>query len=197
MSFGARLSELGIELPEVAAPLASYIPAKRSGNYVYTSGQLPLVGGELIASGKVGAEVDEATAQECARVCILNALAAVAVVVGGLDNIRSIVKVVGFVASDPSFSGQPAVINGASDLLGEIFGDAGSHARSAVGVSVLPKDAPVEIEMIVEVAEERWTFGLVGSRFTPEMAGGRLRWRDRRQRWCCVAAHWSFFSSAA
>ena len=120
---------------------------------VYTSGQLPLVGGELIASGKVGAEVDEATAHECARVCILNALAAVAAVVGGLDNIRSIVKVVGFVASDPSFSGQPTVINGASDLLGEIFGDAGSHARSAVGVSVLPKDAPVEIEMIVEVAD--------------------------------------------
>lgn len=153
MPFSARLSELGIELPEVAAPLASYIPAKRSGNYVYTSGQLPLVGGELIASGKVGAEVDEATAQECARVCILNALAAVAAVVGGLDNIRSIVKVAGFVASDRSFSGQPTVINGASDLLGEIFGDAGSHARSAVGVSVLPKDAPVEIEMIVEVAD--------------------------------------------
>ena len=153
MSFSARLSELGIELPEVAAPLASYVPATRSGNYVYTSGQLPLVGGELIASGKVGAEVDEATAHECARVCIMNALAAVAAVVGGLDNIRSIVKVVGFVASDPSFSGQPTVINGASDLLGEIFGDAGSHARAAVGVSVLPKDAPVEIEMIVEVAD--------------------------------------------
>lgn len=153
MSFSTRLSELGIELPEVAVPLASYVPAKRTGNYVYTSGQLPLVGGELIASGKVGADVNEVTAQECARVCILNALAALAAVVGGVDNIRSIVKVVGFVASDPSFSGQPAVINGASDLLGEIFGAAGSHARSAVGVSVLPKDAPVEIEMIVEVAD--------------------------------------------
>jgi len=114
---------------------------------------LPLVGGELIAAGKVGSDIDEATAHECARMCILNAIAAAAETAGGVDRILRIVKVVGFVASDPSFSGQPAVINGASDLLGEIFGDAGVHARSAVGVAVLPKDAPVEIEMIVEVAE--------------------------------------------
>jgi len=144
---------VGIELPAVAAPLASYVPATRSGSYVYTSGQLPLVGGELIAAGKVGSDIDEATAHECARMCILNAIAAAAETAGGVDRILRIVKVVGFVASDPSFSGQPAVINGASDLLGEIFGDAGVHARSAVGVAVLPKDAPVEIEMIVEVAE--------------------------------------------
>ena len=153
MAASARLSELGIELPAVAAPLASYVPALRSGNYVYTAGQLPLVDGELLATGKVGSDVDEATAHECARVCILNGLAAVASVVGGIDKISRIVKVVGFVASEPSFSGQPAVINGASDLLGEIFGDAGVHARSAVGVAVLPKDAPVEIEMIVEVVD--------------------------------------------
>ena len=153
MSVSSRLAELGIELPAVAAPLASYVPATRSGSYVYTSGQLPLVGGELIAAGKVGSDIDEATAHECARMCILNAIAAAAETAGGVDRILRIVKVVGFVASDPSFSGQPAVINGASDLLGDIFGDAGVHARSAVGVAVLPKDAPVEIEMIVEVAE--------------------------------------------
>ena len=153
MSVSSRLAELGIELPEVAAPLASYVPATRSGSYVFTSGQLPLVGGELIATGKVGSDVDEATAHECARICILNAIAAAAATAGGVDKIARIVKVVGFVASDPSFSGQPAVINGASDLLGDIFGEAGVHARSAVGVAVLPKDAPVEIEMIVEVAE--------------------------------------------
>jgi enamine deaminase RidA (YjgF/YER057c/UK114 family) len=153
MSVSSRLAELGIELPAVAAPLASYVPATRSGSYVYTSGQLPLVGGELIATGKVGSDIDEATAHECARICILNAIAAAAETAGGVDRILRIVKVVGFVASDPSFSGQPAVINGASDLLGDIFGDAGVHARSAVGVAVLPKDAPVEIEMIVEVAE--------------------------------------------
>ena len=153
MSVSSRLAELGIELPAVAAPLASYVPATRSGSYVYTSGQLPLVGGELIAAGKVGGDVDESMAHECARICILNAVAAAAETAGGVDRISRIVKVVGFVASDPSFSGQPAVINGASDLLGDIFGDAGVHARSAVGVAVLPKDAPVEIEMIVEVAE--------------------------------------------
>jgi enamine deaminase RidA (YjgF/YER057c/UK114 family) len=153
MPVSSRLAELGIELPAVAAPLASYVPATRSGSYVYTSGQLPLVGGELIATGKVGSDIDEATAHECARICILNAIAAAAETAGGVDRILRIVKVVGFVASDPSFSGQPAVINGASDLLGEIFGDAGVHARSAVGVAVLPKDAPVEIEMIVEIAE--------------------------------------------
>lgn len=153
MSVNERLSEMGLVLPEVAVPLASYIPAQRSGSYVYTSGQLPLVAGELIATGKVGAEVDEATAVECARTCALNALAAVASVVGDLDRIVQVVKVVGFVASDPSFTAQPAVINGASDLLGAVLGDAGTHARSAVGVAVLPKDAPVEVELIVEVVD--------------------------------------------
>lgn len=147
-----RLEELGLTLPEVAVPLASYIPAQRSGNYVYTSGQLPLVNGELIATGKVGAEVDEATAIECARVCALNALAAVVAITGDIDRIVQVVKVVGFVASTPEFTAQPAVINGASNLLGDILGDAGTHARSAVGVAALPKDAPVEVEMIVEVS---------------------------------------------
>jgi enamine deaminase RidA (YjgF/YER057c/UK114 family) len=152
VSFRSRLDELGIELPDVVAPVASYVPAVQSGNYVYTSGQLPMVNGEMLAAGKVGAEVDEATAHECARICALNAVAAVVSVVGDIERIRRIVKVVGFVASEPGFSAQPAVINGASDVLGEIFGDAGAHARSAVGVAVLPKDAPVEVEMIVEVA---------------------------------------------
>lgn len=153
MSPSARLAELGLTLPEVAVPLASYIPAQRSGNYVYTSGQLPLVAGELIATGKVGADVDEATAIECARVCALNALAAVVSVVGDLDRIVQVVKVVGFVASTPDFTGQPGIVNGASDLLGDVLQDAGVHARSAVGVAALPKDAPVEVEMIVEVAD--------------------------------------------
>lgn len=147
-----RLAELGLTLPEVAVPLASYIPAQKSGNYVYTSGQLPVVNGELIATGKVGAEVDEATAIECARVCALNALAAVVAITGDIDRIVQVVKVVGFVASTPEFTAQPAVINGASNLLGDILGDAGTHARSAVGVAALPKDAPVEVEMIVEVS---------------------------------------------
>lgn len=152
MSFRSRLDELGIELPDVVAPVASYVPAAQSGNYVYTAGQLPMVKGEMLASGKVGSSVDEATAHECARICALNAVAAVVSVVGDIDRIRRIVKVVGFVASEPDFAGQPAVVNGASDVLGEIFGEAGAHARSAVGVAVLPKDAPVEVEMIVEVA---------------------------------------------
>ena len=153
MGAHARLAELGLELPEVAIPLASYIPAQRSGSHIYTSGQLPLVAGELIAAGKVGADVDEATAVECARMCALNGLAAIVALVGDLDRIVRVVKVVGFVASDPSFTAQPAVINGASELLGDVLGDAGTHARSAVGVAVLPKDAPVEVEMIVEVAD--------------------------------------------
>lgn len=152
MSAKERLQELGLTLPEVAVPLASYIPAQKSGNYVYTSGQLPLVNGELIATGKVGAEVDEATAIECARVCALNALAAVVAITGDIDRIVQVVKVVGFVASTPEFTAQPAVINGASNLLGDILGEAGTHARSAVGVAALPKDAPVEVEMIVEVS---------------------------------------------
>lgn len=148
----ARLEELGVELPSVAVPLASYIPATRVGNQVWTSGQLPVVGGELPASGKVGAEVSLEKAQELARVAVLNALAAIDGLVG-LDRVTRVVKVVGFVASDPSFTEQAAVINGASDFLGEVFGDAGIHARSAVGVAVLPKDSPVEIEVIVEIAE--------------------------------------------
>ena len=148
----ARLEELGVELPSVAAPLASYIPAIQVGNQVWTSGQLPVVGGELPATGKVGAEVDLEKAQELARTAALNALAAIDGLVG-LDRVTRVVKVVGFVASAPSFTEQAAVINGASDFLGEVFGDAGIHARSAVGVAVLPKDSPVEIEVIVEIAE--------------------------------------------
>ena len=148
----ARLEELGVELPSVAAPLASYIPAIQVGNQVWTSGQLPVVGGELPATGKVGAEVDLEKAQELARTAALNALAAIDGLVG-LDRVTRVVKVVGFVASAPSFTDQAAVINGASNFLGEVFGDAGIHARSAVGVAVLPKDSPVEIEVIVEIAE--------------------------------------------
>jgi enamine deaminase RidA (YjgF/YER057c/UK114 family) len=147
-----RLSELGITLPAVVAPVAAYIPALVSGNQVFTSGQLPMVDGVLPATGKVGAEVSAETAKQLARQCALNALAAVESVIGSLDRVTRIVKVVGFVASDPAFTGQPGVINGASDVLGEIFGDAGVHARSAVGVAVLPLDSPVELELIVEFA---------------------------------------------
>ena len=145
MSALARLAELGIELPEVAPPVAAYIPAVRTGNLVYTSGQ---VAREL--TGKVGAEVSEADAKDAARGCALNALAAVDAVVG-LDAVVRVVKVVGFVASAPGFTGQPEVINGASELLNEVFGEAGAHARSAVGVAELPLGVPVEVEMIVEV----------------------------------------------
>lgn len=148
----ARLKELGVALPSVAVPLASYIPATRVGNQVWASGQLPVVDGELPATGKVGAEVDLDKAQELARTAALNALAAIDGLVG-LDRVSRVVKVVGFVASDPSFTDQAAVINGASDFLGEVFGESGIHARSAVGVAVLPKDSPVEIEVIVEIAE--------------------------------------------
>jgi enamine deaminase RidA (YjgF/YER057c/UK114 family) len=146
-----RLAELGLTLPEVAAPVAAYVPAVRNGNLVWTSGQLPLVDGKLLAAGKVGADVDPDAAKELARTCALNALAAVASVVGDLDAVQRVVKVVGFVASDPSFTGQPGVVNGASELLGDVFGDAGRHARSAVGVAALPLDAPVEVEVVVEV----------------------------------------------
>ncbi|TDK25452.1 RidA family protein [Arthrobacter crusticola] len=146
----ARLAGLGITLPAVAAPVASYVPAVISGTFVYTSGQLPFIDGKLPATGKVGAAVDADTAQSLAATCAVNALAAVKERIGDLDRVTRIVKVVGFVASDPSFTGQPVVINGASNLLGEVFGDAGVHARSAVGVAVLPLDAPVEVEMIVE-----------------------------------------------
>jgi len=147
-----RLVELGITLPAVVAPVAAYIPAVVSGNLVYTSGQLPMVDGVLPATGKLGAEVSAERGKELARQCALNALAAVGSVIGSLDRITRIVKVVGFVASDPAFTGQPGVINGASEVLGEIFGDAGVHARSAVGVAVLPLDSPVEVELIVEFA---------------------------------------------
>lgn len=150
----ARLAELGLELPPVAAPLASYVPAVRSGDHVYTSGQLPFVDGALPATGKVGdgpALVDPAAAAALARTAVLNALAAVRDVVGNLDDVVRVVKVVGFVASDPAFTGQPAVVNGASELLGQVFGAAGVHARSAVGVAVLPLDSPVEVELIVAV----------------------------------------------
>ncbi|MGB3519946.1 MAG: RidA family protein [Mycobacterium sp.] len=150
MSWRARLTELGIELPDVVAPLAAYVPAVRTGNLVYTSGQLPMQAGALPHTGKVGAQVSPEEGHALARICALNALAAVDALVG-LDAVARVVKVVGFVASAPNFNGQPAVINGASELLGEVFGDAGKHARSAVGVSELPLDAPVEVELIVEL----------------------------------------------
>ncbi|QPK79326.1 RidA family protein [Corynebacterium lizhenjunii] len=152
MSFLAKLSQLGYELPPVAKPLASYVPAVRVGNQVWTSGQLPLRDGALLATGKVGAEVDAQQAADLARVAVLNALAAVDAEVG-LDNVTRVLKIVGFVASSPDFVEQPAVVNGASDFIGEVFGPAGQHARSAVGVAVLPKDSPVEIELIVEVRQ--------------------------------------------
>ena len=146
-----RLAELGLELPAVVAPLAAYVPAVRTGNLVYTSGQLPMVAGKLPQAGKVGAEVTAEEAKDLARTCALNALAAVHSLVG-VDSVVRVVKVVGFVASAPGFNGQPGVVNGASELLGDVFGDAGVHARSAVGVSELPLNAPVEVELIVEVA---------------------------------------------
>lgn len=150
MSAKARLEELGLTLPHVVAPLAAYVPAVRTGNLVYTAGQLPFVDGKLGATGKVGADVAPDAGKALARVCALNALAAVDALVG-LDSVTRVVKVVGFVASAPGFHGQPGVINGASELLAEVFGDSGVHARSAVGVAELPLDAPVEVEMIVEV----------------------------------------------
>jgi len=145
-----RLAELGIILPAVAKPLAAYVPAVRTGTLVYTSGQLPLQAGDLTHIGKVGAEVTPEQAKVAARTCALNALAAIDALVG-IDAVIRIVKVVGFVASAPGFSGQPGVVNGASEVFGELFGDAGAHARSAVGVSELPLGAPVEVELIVEV----------------------------------------------
>lgn len=147
----ARLAELGLSVPEVVKPVAAYVPTVRTGNYVYTSGQLPMVDGVLPKTGKVGAEVTAEEAKDLARRCALNALAAVKAEIGELSNVRRVVKVVGFVASAPDFTGQPGVINGASELLGQVFGEAGLHARSAVGVAVLPLDAPVEVELVVEV----------------------------------------------
>jgi len=148
----ARIIELGLELPGIAKPVASYAPAVTSGNLVFTSGQLPFVDGKLPETGKVGATVSAASANDLARTCVLNALAAVKGAIGSLDRITRVVKVVGFVASAPSFTGQPGVINGASDLLGDIFDDSGIHARSAVGIAVLPLDSPVEVEFIFEFA---------------------------------------------
>lgn len=146
-----RLAELGLEVPEVAAPVAAYVPVVQDGNLVYTSGQLPLTGGKLGATGKVGAEVTAEEAAKLAQTCALNAIAAVKSQVGDLDKVTRVIKVVGFVASDPSFTGQPAVINGASELLAKAFGERGAHARSAVGVAALPMDAPVEVEIVVSV----------------------------------------------
>ena len=151
-SIEARIAELGLTIPEVVTPVAAYIPAIVSGNLVFTSGQLPMVAGSMAVTGKVGSEVDPEHAKELASVCTMNALAAARSVIGSLDRVTRVVKVVGFVASDPAFTGQPGVVNGASELLGAIFGDAGSHARSAVGVAVLPLDAPVEVELILEFA---------------------------------------------
>jgi enamine deaminase RidA (YjgF/YER057c/UK114 family) len=147
-----RLVELGITIPQVAKPVAAYVPAVVTGNLVFTAGQLPFVDGALPATGKVGADVDAELAKTLARTCVLNGLAAARGVIGSLDRITRVVKVVGFVASAPDFTGQPGVINGASELLGEIFGESGAHARSAVGVAVLPLDAPVEVEFVFEFA---------------------------------------------
>ncbi|RKS06436.1 enamine deaminase RidA (YjgF/YER057c/UK114 family) [Nocardiopsis sp. Huas11] len=147
-----RVAELGLTLPEVVPPVASYTPTVRSGNLVYVSGQLPFVDGKLPTTGKVGAEVTPETAQELAALCALNGIAAVKAEIGELSGVVRVVKLGGFVASTPDFTGHPGVINGASDLVGKVFGDAGVHARAAVGVAALPLDSPVEVDMIVEVA---------------------------------------------
>ena len=148
-----RLAELGLSVPEVPTPVAVYVPAVVSGDLVFTSGQLPMKNGELMLTGKVGGEVAPEEAKEAAQQCALNAIAAVKSVLGDLDRVAQVVKVVVFVASTPDFTGQPQVANGASELLGQVFGDAGIHARSAVGVPVLPLDSPVEVEVIVRVAQ--------------------------------------------
>jgi len=155
VSVSERLAALGVDVPSVVPPVAAYIPAKRHGDLVYTSGQLPMVQGALPATGKVGESddlVSPADAKDYARQCALNALAAAASLVGGVDNLTGVLKLTGFVASVPEFTGQPGVINGASEFLGEVFGDAGAHARSAVGVPVLPLDSPVEVEVVFTVA---------------------------------------------
>ena len=146
-----RLASLGLSVPEVAKPVADYVPAVRSGNHVFTSGQLPMRDGNLVATGKVGGGVTAEVAVECAQQCALNALAAVKSEIGDLANVSRVVKAVAFVASTPDFTGQPQIANGASELFGAVFGDSGRHARSAVGVPVLPLNAPVEVELIVEV----------------------------------------------
>jgi enamine deaminase RidA (YjgF/YER057c/UK114 family) len=153
MSTSARLAELGIELPVVVPPVAAYVPAVVHGGLVTVSGQLPFVAGVLPATGKVGAEVSADVAKECARICALNALAAAAAAAGGVDRIAGVLRLGAFVASDPAFTAQPAVANGASEVLGEIFGDAGKHARAAVGVAVLPLDTPVEVEATFILAD--------------------------------------------
>lgn len=150
MGIEQKIAELGLSLPDVAPPAGSYVPAVVNGNLVFTSGQLPLVDGKLMAEGHVGAEVSAEDANRMAARCALNALAAIKSVIGNLDRVEQVIKVVGFVSSSPDFTAQPAVINGASDLLGQIFGEAGVHARSAVGVAVLPLNAPVEVELIVQ-----------------------------------------------
>jgi enamine deaminase RidA (YjgF/YER057c/UK114 family) len=152
MSWSERLGELGIELPKVPAPAGAYVPAVQSGSLVFTAGQVPFVDGKVAATGKVGREISPEEAKGHARTCALNALAAVDALVG-LDRVTRVVKVVGFVASAEGFTGQPGVVNGASELFGEVFGDAGQHARSAVGVAELPLGVPVEVELIVEVGE--------------------------------------------
>ncbi|MBS1896586.1 MULTISPECIES: RidA family protein [unclassified Microbacterium] len=152
MTIASRLAELGIELPSVAAPVAAYVPARVHAGLVYTSGQLPFVAGSLPATGKVGAEISAEDAQALARTCALNAVAAAADAAGGVDRLGGVLRVGGFVASAPSFSGQPGVINGASEVLGEIFGDAGKHVRAAVGVAVLPLDSPVEVDVVFTLA---------------------------------------------
>lgn len=149
----SRLAELGLSVPDVVPPVAAYVPAVRTGAYIYTSGQLPMVGGVMAHTGKVGAEVSAEDAKELAAACALNAIAAVKALIGDLDKVVRVVKVVGFVASAPDFTGQPGVVNGASELLGQAFGERGVHARSAVGVVALPLDAPVEVEIVVEVAD--------------------------------------------
>jgi len=146
-----RLNELGLTVPPVAAPVAVYIPAVQTGNLIFTSGQLPLRDGQMILTGKVGGEVSAEEGADCARQCALNAIAAVKAEIGDLDRVKRVVKAVVFVASTPDFTGQPLVANGASELFGAAFGDAGKHARSAVGVPVLPLDSPVEVELIVEI----------------------------------------------
>jgi enamine deaminase RidA (YjgF/YER057c/UK114 family) len=150
MSANQRISDLGITLPQVATPAGAYVPAVVSGNLVFTAGQIPLVDGKLVATGKVGKNLSADQAKEIARICALNAVAAVKSVIGDLDRVTKVVKVVGFVSSAPEFTAQPSVVNGASELLEQIFGDKGIHARSAVGVAVLPLDAPVEVELVVE-----------------------------------------------
>jgi len=151
LSIEAKLKEMGLTLPEAPKPVAAYVPAVKAGPFVYTAGQIPLVAGELKYKGKVGGGVDEATGYEAARTCALNCLSVIKGLIGNLDDIEQVVKVTGFVASAPGFNGQPKVINGASELLGQLFGDRGQHARSAVGVNELPLDAACEVEMIVKL----------------------------------------------